>query len=174
MDVSIFPGCPKPTYLSASILADWQPSAISAREPFLETDDGSVSKCLAFEDCLLEPSRRALTRQGTRVLLGDRAFDILVTLIARSGQVVSKEDLFAAVWPDTTVEESNIRVHIAALRKALGDEGRRSRIIACVTGRGYAFVGKIGRDVSYRPRREESVPLRSISNVAAPTLHVGS
>jgi len=77
-------------------------------------------------------------RQGAvPVKLGSRAFDILEMLIAAQGQLVSKDELLARVWPDAVVEENNLQVHISALRKALGDSRERIRTVA---GRGYRLV----------------------------------
>ncbi|MEJ0049239.1 MAG: winged helix-turn-helix domain-containing protein [Rhodospirillales bacterium] len=81
----------------------------------------------AFEEFLLWPSSRVLTRDDVPVPLGARALDILIVLVERAGQVVSKAELFALVWPDRFIEESNLRVHIAAVRKALGDDGSGTR-----------------------------------------------
>src|SRR6267154_5001481 len=91
----------------------------------------------------LGSSTRALTRKGAPVPLGDRALDILLALIERRGQVVSKKELFEIVWPKTVVEESNLRVNIAALRKALGDGQLGSRFITNIPGRGYAFIAEV-------------------------------
>src|ERR1700724_246962 len=74
---------------------------------------------ILFGDFRLTPSTRVLTREGSPVRLGARALDILIALIERAGLVVSKAELLAIVWPNTFIEESNLRVNIAALRKAL-------------------------------------------------------
>ncbi|MNO59171.1 putative HTH-type transcriptional regulator [compost metagenome] len=66
--------------------------------------------------------------------------DILLILLEHAGKVVSKQDLMAQVWPDSVVEEINLRVHMAALRKALGDGQAGQRYIVTVAQRGYSFV----------------------------------
>jgi DNA-binding winged helix-turn-helix (wHTH) protein len=75
------------------------------------------------------------------VRLGSRALEILVHLVENRGELVEKEDLISAVWPRTTVDESNLKVHISALRRALGDWNRS--YLATVAGRGYRFVAPV-------------------------------
>ncbi len=77
--------------------------------------------------------------------LGARTLDILIALLSRPNEVVSKGDLLARVWPDVTVEEGSLRFHIANLRKALGDGKNGARYITTLAGRGYCFVAPISR-----------------------------
>ena len=100
----------------------------------------------AFGSFRLIPAQRILLEGGEPLRLGSRAFDILVALIERAGETVSKEELIARAWPDTTVEEAALRVHVAALRKALGDGRDGRRYIANNPGRGYTFVAPIMRE----------------------------
>jgi DNA-binding winged helix-turn-helix (wHTH) protein len=67
----------------------------------------------------LDAASRALTKDGRAVRLGSRAFDILVVLLSRAGEIVSKDELIAAVWPNLHVEENNLRVHLTALRRVV-------------------------------------------------------
>jgi predicted ATPase/DNA-binding winged helix-turn-helix (wHTH) protein len=90
----------------------------------------------------LYPARKLLVRGETPVPLGGRAFDLLVALIARAGEVVSHHELVAAVWPHAVVEENGLRVHMSALRKALG-ENPGEQFILTVPGRGYRFVRQV-------------------------------
>jgi len=77
------------------------------------------------------------------VPIGSRALDILRVLIERAGEIVSKDEIIAAVWPDTVVEDSNLPVQISALRRVL-DNGRSSGSrIQTVAGRGYRFVAAV-------------------------------
>ena len=109
-------------------------------------NDGTVrSGVLAFGPFRLLPAERRLEREGLDVKIGSRALDILITLAESAGEVVSKEALTARVWPDTTVHESGLRVHIATLRKALGDGQGDARYVANVPGRGYCFVAQVVR-----------------------------
>jgi DNA-binding winged helix-turn-helix (wHTH) protein len=87
--------------------------------------------------------QRLLLKAEKPVRLGGRAHEILSALLERPGEVVSKEQLFARVWPKQFVEEGNLKFHVAALRKALGDGQEGNRFIANVPGRGYCFVGRV-------------------------------
>ena len=107
----------------------------------METHDQSLS----FGPFDFIPAQRLLMRDGTALRLGSRAFDVLNTLVERAGDVVSKEDIIAAVWPNTYVDEANLRVHISSLRKALGEDQLPAPLIENVPGRGYAFVAPISR-----------------------------
>jgi DNA-binding winged helix-turn-helix (wHTH) protein len=69
--------------------------------------------------------------------------DTLIALVERAGEIVTQQDLIARVWPDVTVEEANLRVHIASLRKALEDGREGARYIVTVPGRGYCFVAEV-------------------------------
>lgn len=100
---------------------------------------------LSFGPFELTPSLRRLTRDGVALRLGSRALDVLVALIGRAGEVVSKDELISAVWPSTYVDEANLRVHISALRKALGEDQLATPMIENVPGRGYCFVAAITR-----------------------------
>jgi predicted ATPase/DNA-binding winged helix-turn-helix (wHTH) protein len=104
----------------------------------------------AFEEFELWPTSRVLTRNKEPVPLGARALDLLIVLVERAGRLVDKSELFALVWPNRLIEESNLRVHIAALRKALDDGRSGTRFIASVPGRGYSFVAEVVRT----PRRD--------------------
>jgi len=77
------------------------------------------------------------------VPLGSRALEILIALLERHGELVSKQDLMARVWPDVFVEPANLTVHMSALRRALRDGRDRNRFIVNIPGRGYCFVASI-------------------------------
>jgi DNA-binding winged helix-turn-helix (wHTH) protein len=64
----------------------------------------------------LNPARRILTRDGKPLRLGSRALDLLIALVESGDNLISKEDLLKRVWPDTYIEEANLRVHIAAMQ----------------------------------------------------------
>lgn len=97
----------------------------------------------AFGRFELFPDRRLLMCAGQSVPLGSRAVDLPVALVKRAGQVVRKDELRAAAWPDTVVEDGNFRVHIAALRKALSEDPAVPKPITNVAGRGSCFVAKL-------------------------------
>ena len=98
---------------------------------------------LAFGSFRLSRARKSLTSGSVHVQLGSRAFDLLTVLVERPGEVIGKDELTRLVWPDTVVEESSLRVHVATLRKALGDGKDGARLIINVSGRGYSFVAPV-------------------------------
>lgn len=100
-------------------------------------------RSFAFGPFVLIPERQLLTAHGERAPVGGRALDILVALVERCGELVNKRELIARAWPDTHVDESNLKVNIAALRKVLGEPADAPRYIATVTGRGYRFVAPV-------------------------------
>ena len=102
-------------------------------------------RAFAFGAFQLLPGRKLLLEANRPVRLGSRALDILVALVERAGDVVTKDELTAFVWPRTIVEESSLRVHVAALRKVLGDGQAGARYIVSHPGRGYAFVAPVTR-----------------------------
>jgi predicted ATPase len=103
----------------------------------------------------LLPEERVLLEDGKAVRLGGRALDILTALVVRSGTLISKEELISYAWPRIRVEEANLRVHIGALRNALGENRAGVRYIATVAGRGYCFVA---------PVQSESGPVVAVSS----------
>jgi predicted ATPase/DNA-binding winged helix-turn-helix (wHTH) protein len=97
-----------------------------------------------FGDFELIPEQRLLLGPGGQPMrVGSRAFDLLVTLVDRAGEIVGKEELVAAAWPNTVVEDTSLRVHIAALRKALGEDHDSPKLITNIPGRGYCFVARL-------------------------------
>ena len=105
--------------------------------------DDDVHGNLQFGPFELLSGKRVLRRDGVMLPLGSRAFDILIYLAERPGEVIAKQELIDHVWSDVTVEEGSLRVHVAAIRKALGDGQFGNRYIANIKGRGYAFVGTV-------------------------------
>ena len=101
---------------------------------------------VVFGSFRLVPAQRMLSEDGKPVRIGGRALAILAALTERAGDTISKEELIARAWPDTVVEEAALRVHIAALRKALGDDRAGKRYIANHPGKGYAFVAPVTRE----------------------------
>lgn len=91
----------------------------------------------------LQPAERLLLLDDQPVRLGSRAFDILCVLVDHAGQILSNGELLRHVWGGTVVDEGSVRVHVAALRKALGADGARGDYIANVPMRGYGFVAQV-------------------------------
>ena len=110
-----------------------------------------------FADFELDPARRSLTRSsGETVVIGAKAFDALVCLIAHAGDVVTRDTLSRTLWPTTVVEDNNLSQTIQALRRALGDAGPEHRYVVTVPRRGYQFVAQIAAraDVAMKARRK--------------------
>ena len=105
----------------------------------------------------LDSRARTLRHNGMVVPLGTRALDLLVCLANRPGEVITKKELIDHVWSDVFVEEGSLRVHVASIRKALGDGQFGKRYIANVYGRGYSFVGAVVRLEDSTVSREASV-----------------
>ena len=84
-------------------------------------------------------SRCTLERNGSAIVIGDRALDLLIALVERADRVVGVRELLSIVWAGLRVEENNVRVQLASLRRAL-DDTDSSRFISNVQGRGYRFV----------------------------------
>lgn len=106
---------------------------------------GTATGTLSFGPFTVTPHERLVMRDGVALPLGAKAFDTLLALMSRPNQVVSKYDLMALVWPGMTVEDANLRFHVAALRKALGDGRDGARYITTLSGRGYCFVAPISQ-----------------------------
>lgn len=110
-----------------------------------------------FGDFLLATEERKLSRDGIELPLGARAFDMLSFMVANRHRVLTKAEILDAVWPDIAVEESNLTVHVSALRKVLGPKA-----LATIPGRGYQFVVPVGENTrvpaSDADKRETAFP----------------
>src|SRR3982074_3748949 len=114
----------------------------------------SRETAIAFGPFVVNPTHRVLLRGDRPVRLGSRAREILICLVERAGSVVSKNELIKRVWPETIVEEGTLRVHIASLRKVLGEDRKATCYVENVTGHGYRFVATVTR-----ASEPESAPL---------------
>jgi DNA-binding winged helix-turn-helix (wHTH) protein len=121
---------------------------------------------IAFGNFRFYPEQRLLLSGDIPVSLGSRAREILVLLAERAGEVVEKGDLMARVWPDVFVEEGTLRVHIAALRKALGDGRDGLRYIENVTGRGYRLIAPVRRLGAPHPSLLDADPEVSVEPIS--------
>jgi DNA-binding winged helix-turn-helix (wHTH) protein len=98
---------------------------------------------VSFGPFRLFPRQRLLLEGEKPLRLGSRALDILIALVECPGELVSKKELMTRIWPDTVVEEGNLKVHVSALRRALGDGQAGHRYLATIPGRGYRFVAPV-------------------------------
>ena len=115
-------------------------------KPLPEKRAGSVGAPpakVSFGPFCLLPTQFLLQEGDKPVPLGSRALEILIALLERRGELVSKQDLMARVWPDVYVEPANLTVHMSALRRALRDGRDGHRFIVNIPGRGYCFVGRV-------------------------------
>jgi len=116
-------------------------------QPWAVYPAGSVGQptgpSIAFGAFRLYPRQRLLLEETRPLRIGSRALDILIALVERAGELVSKKELIARVWPGVIVEDANLKVHVAALRRILRDGKGKNRYICTVPGRGYSFVAPV-------------------------------
>ncbi|HEY0722791.1 MAG TPA: winged helix-turn-helix domain-containing protein, partial [Pyrinomonadaceae bacterium] len=100
-----------------------------------------------FGQFRVDARRRLLLREGNPVRLPAKAFEILLVLLERNGNLVEKDELMRRVWPDAVVEENNLTVNVSALRKSLTESPGEHRYVVTVPGRGYQFVADVQQPV---------------------------
>src|SRR5580693_7502168 len=113
---------------------------------------------ISFGPYRLLAAQRLVLERDKPVRLGSRAFDIVAALVERAGEVVGKEQLIARAWPQTFVEESNLKIQMSALRRALGDGQAGNRYVITVPGRGYNLVVPVRREETLRAASAPSAP----------------
>ena len=113
---------------------------------------------IAFGSFRLIPAQFLLLEGDKPVRLGSRALEILIVLLERPGELVSKQELMARVWPNIFVEPANLTVHISALRRTLRDGRDGNRFIINVPGRGYSFVASVEVSDTRTERERPSQP----------------
>ncbi len=117
---------------------------------------------VTFGPFRLMVGERLLLRNGETVAIGARTLDLLIALTERPGQVLIRQDLMDRVWPTITVEESNLRVQIAGLRRLLGDGVDGARYITTIPGRGYCFATPVQCvEAGPTPAHKSSVPVQT-------------
>ena len=121
----------------------------------LETSSASAQRAadesiFGFDAFQLDPRERTLRRDGELVPLTAKVFDTLVLLVRHAGQLVSKDQLMTALWPDSFVEDANLNQNVSVLRRALGESAQHPRYIVTVPGRGYRFAAPV-RSTSLAP-----------------------
>jgi predicted ATPase/DNA-binding winged helix-turn-helix (wHTH) protein len=122
------------------------------------------TQTVSFGPFRLIPEQRLLLEGERPVRLGSRAMDILVALAERAGEQISKRELMARIWPDAMVVEANLAVHVAALRRALGDGQSGSQYIVNIPGRGYRFVAPVTvtADLDFPTKVASTAPLHNL------------
>src|ERR1700692_3758074 len=117
---------------------------------------------LRFGPFELNVAERSLKKANQVIPLGGRAYDILTALLEPAGDVVAKSELITKAWPDVTVEEGSLRVHLSALRKALGDGQFGNKYIASMPGQGYSFIAPVARLPAVHDRGNASAGLSNV------------
>lgn len=98
-----------------------------------------------FDDFRLEANQRRLLRGDTAVELPPKAFDLLLVLVRRAGELIGRDELIAALWPGTVISENSLGRQVWLLRKALGQDGNKEPYIQTVSKQGYRFVAVVRR-----------------------------
>jgi DNA-binding winged helix-turn-helix (wHTH) protein/Tfp pilus assembly protein PilF len=111
-----------------------------------------MNRLLGFGPFRLDTVSRVLTQKGQLIPLPSKAIEVLLILVQRHGEVVSKDDLMNGVWPDAFVEEGNLTQHIHLLRRALQDKAEEHRYILTIPGRGYSFVASVQEIAEGQPQ----------------------
>ncbi len=125
---------------------------------------------ISFGTFRLLPLQKLLLEGEKEIPLGSRAYEILVALVERAGEVVAKDELIAKVWPNIFVEESNLRVHINALRRALRDGHGGARYVSTIPGRGYSFVAPLTYGEPAQLSDQRSAPAPETYRTALPAV----
>jgi DNA-binding winged helix-turn-helix (wHTH) protein/tetratricopeptide (TPR) repeat protein len=106
-------------------------------------EEKALARYYRFGEFELDSMKRLLLRRGTRLCLTPKAFDVLLLLVQRHGEIVSKDQLLREVWPGTIVEETSLTRNISVLRKLLGETPDDHSYIVTVPGTGYRFVAAV-------------------------------
>ena len=114
-----------------------------SKDPVMSRMEPKTRHIYEFGPLRIDGSERQLSRNGEPLPLPPKAFDVLLMLIENHGRIVTKDELMKRVWPDTFVEDANLTVNIAALRKVLGKGKDGSNLIVTVPKYGYRFVGSV-------------------------------
>jgi DNA-binding winged helix-turn-helix (wHTH) protein len=128
---------------------DTEPASFEKR-----TAPATAPNEVSFGPFRLLPTQFLLLEGDKPVPLGSRALEILIVLLERPGELVSKQELMTRVWPNVFVEPANLTVHMSALRRMLRDGRDENRFIINIPGRGYSFVAS----VEHRETRTEREP----------------
>ena len=120
-----------------------QQPAASRSYPDTQPPSRRAQAEVLFASFRLLPAQFLLLEGDRPVPLGSRALEILIALLDRPGELLSKRELMARVWPDVFVGPANLTVHVSALRRALRDGRDGNRFIINIPGRGYRFVAPV-------------------------------
>lgn len=104
---------------------------------------------------------------GKPVHIGSRALDLLIALVERPGELLSKDELISRAWPNTHVVEGNLKFQVSALRRALRDGQGGRRYLETIPGRGYRFVADVIAEVAAAPSPASASPPTTTHNLSA-------
>ncbi|KXK00889.1 MAG: CadC family transcriptional regulator [Acidobacteria bacterium OLB17] len=125
-----------------------------------------------FGDFELDPEDETLANDGQVAAINRRAFQVLLLLVERSGEIVSKDDFFNSIWQNAFVEEGNLTVAIATLRRVLNDDPRQPKFIQNLPRRGYRFIAPVSRVPKEQPAVADDGPSENVAaepvDLAAP------
>jgi TolB-like protein/Tfp pilus assembly protein PilF len=121
----------------------------------------------AFEDYVIDPDRRELTRSAEPIAVGPQVFDLLLHLVRNREHVVSKDELLDALWAGRIVSESTLTSHINAARKAIGDSGQNQRLLRTIARKGFRFVGDVSEIASRSAAVSTDSPVKTIAEAPA-------
>src|ERR1700686_3855018 len=124
-----------PRQFARQAMLQWDPPS-TRRHEISVSGDGAVR----FGRFCVLPRARQLLVDGQPIELGSRAFDLLMALIGAPGILITKREIISRVWPDTVVEEGNLKVQMSALRRVLNAD---RDVIKTVHGRGYVFTSEV-------------------------------
>src|SRR5262244_2515874 len=131
-------------------------------------------QCLVFGPFRLDRHDERLWCGPEAIPLPPKTFAVLCCLVTQAGQLVTKETLLEAVWPETVVSEAVVTVAMRTLRRVLGDEARTPKFIETVHGRGYRFIAPVSTLVAPGgPEREETPRRLQSSTLSRPPHFVG-
>lgn len=114
-----------------------------SRSPSKESTDLRAPRLYAFGPFTLDVRRRRLLRGAERIFLAPKAFDTLLLLVERRGELVEKDELMQSLWPDVAVEEANLTQNVFTVRKALGDTSEEHQYIETLPRRGYRLAAAV-------------------------------
>jgi DNA-binding winged helix-turn-helix (wHTH) protein len=126
----------------------------------------SAERAISFGSFRLFPRQRLLLEAGKPVHLGSRALDLLIALVERPGELLSKDELISRAWPSTHVVEASLRFQIATLRRALRDGQEGRRYLETIPGRGYRFVADVMAEGAAAPSPAPATPPTRMHNLS--------
>ena len=124
--------------------------------------EAAPTRFYRFGEYEVDSAKRFLLLNGQRIALTPKAFDVLLALVERHGEIVSKNELLRTVWPDTVVEEISLTRNISVLRKALGEKPDEHNFIVTVPGTGYRFVAAVERADTPASAASKPAPVRRL------------